>query len=279
MRRGWVLKSVLIAAVLGYLAIAAGMYVFQRQFLYMRDPARTLPADVGLASVSERTFKTPDGETIIAWYGKAKPGQPTLLYFHGNAAALEVRRERIAKYLNRGRGVFIMAYRGYSGSTGQPSEAANIADAMLAYDALIAEGVRAEDIILYGESLGTSVAMHVAALKKARGLILDSPFTSMAERAAQIYWWLPVNALLKDRYVSRDVIGRVHIPLFILHGEADEVVPVAMGREMFALANEPKEIVTLPGAGHGDHYKFGSFEAVNAWIDRLWSGAIKARAG
>jgi uncharacterized protein len=270
MRIGSVLKLVLLLSVLAYFVIAAGMYVFQRDLMYFPDPERTPPDKVGLVNVAERLMTTPDGETIVAWYGKAQPGQPTILYFHGNGGALEIRSERIAKYLNRGRGMFIMAYRGYSGSTGWPSETANVADAKLAYDTLVADGVRPENIIIYGESLGTSVATQIATEKKARGLILDSPFTSMAERAAQLYWWLPVSTLVKDRYMSRNFIRDVHMPVFVLHGEADEVVPVSMGREMFALANEPKEIVTLPGAGHNDHYMFGSFEAINAWIDRLW---------
>jgi uncharacterized protein len=272
---GSALKTILIIAVLIYLGIAAGMYFLQRDFLYVRDPTRTLPANADLPDVSERVLKTPDGEHLIAWYGKAKPGQPTLLYFHGNGGALEIRRERIAKYMNRGRGMFILAYRGYSGSTGLPGEAANIADAKLAYDTLINEGLRPEDIIVYGESLGTGIAIQVAIEKKPRGLILDSPYTSMLERASQIYWWLPVRWLLRDQYMSRNVISQVHVPLFILHGEADDIVPVAMGRELFGLANQPKTIITLPGAGHNDHWQFGSFEAINDWIDRLWSGQIK----
>ena len=264
------MKTFLIICGLGYLAIAVGMYVFQGDFLYVRDPARTLPANASLPDVTERVLKTPDGEHLIAWYAKAKPGQPTLLYFHGNGGALEIRRERITKYMNRGRGMFMLAYRGYSGSTGVPSEAANIADAKLAYDTLINDGIRPDDIILYGESLGTGIAIQVAVEKKVRGLILESPYTSMLERASQIYWWLPVRWLLRDHYMSRDFIKQVHVPLFILHGEADTLVPVAMGRELFSLANEPKDIVTLPGAGHNDHWQFGSFEAINSWIDRLW---------
>jgi fermentation-respiration switch protein FrsA (DUF1100 family) len=276
MRVGLVLKLLLIISAVAYLAAAAGMYVFQRDFLYVRDSTQTPPAKADLPDVEERTLQTPDGERIIAWYGKAKPGQPTILYFHGNGGALEIRRERIRKYMNRGRGMFMMAYRGYSGSTGLPSEAANLADAGLAYDALINEGIRPEDIIIYGESLGTGVATVIASEKKARGLVLDSPYTSMLDLASEKYPWLPVSWLLKDRYTTRDRIGNVHIPLFILHGEADEVVPARMGRALYALANEPKDIVTLPGAKHNDHYMFGSFEAINAWIDRLWRGEIKA---
>jgi fermentation-respiration switch protein FrsA (DUF1100 family) len=100
--------------------------------------------------------------------------------------------------------------------------------------------VRPEDIILYGESLGSGVAIQVAAEKKVRGIVLDSPFTSIAELAAQIYPWLPINLLLKDRYDSIIHIRDVHVPVFIIHGEADDVVPVEMGRRLFAAANEPR---------------------------------------
>lgn len=272
------LKTALIVLTCFYAAIMAAMYFWQRSFLYFPDPARSAPADVGLPDVAERIIETPDGQKLVAWYGRAKPGQPTVLYFHGNAGALEVRRERIRKYLDRGRGMFMMAYRGYSGSTGQPSEAANVADAQSAYNALIHEGLKPDDIIIYGESLGTSVAVQLALVNPAAGLVLESPFTSVTDRAAEVYPWLPVRWLLTDRYESSRFIGGVKTPLLILHGEADDIVPVAMGRKMFALANEPKEIVTLPGAGHGDHYLFGSYEVINGWIDRLRAGAIGAAA-
>ncbi len=196
------LKTLVIFVVVFYAVAIAVMYFAQRRFIYFPDPTRTTPRAAGLANVLERIIATPDGEKIVAWYGKAAPGQPTLLYFHGNGGALEVRAERIAKYLDRGRGLFMMSYRGYSGSTGSPSEAANVADAKLAYEALIEDGVSPDDIILYGESLGTGVAIEVAAEKKVAGVILDSPFTSIVERAAQLYPWLPVRLLLQDRYDS-----------------------------------------------------------------------------
>jgi fermentation-respiration switch protein FrsA (DUF1100 family) len=264
-----VLKGILLVGLSLYAAAVAVMYFAQRRFIYFPDPLRTLPAAAGLPDVSERIIATPDGEKIIAWYGKARAGEPTLLYFHGNGGALELRNERIRKYLDRGRGMFMMSYRGYSGSTGLPSEAANVADAKLAYEALIKEGVAPENILLYGESLGSGVAIQVAAERKVAGLILDSPYTSIAELAQQLYPWLPVGLLLEDRYDSIRHIGDVHAPLFILHGEADDIIPVAMGRRLFEAANEPKEINTLPGAGHADHFKFGSFEIINRWIDRL----------
>lgn len=271
------LKALLIVGVAAYLVFMAGMYFFQRDFIYVRDETRTPPANAGLVNVVERVLDTPDGETIVTWYGKAKPGQPTVLYFHGNGGALEIRRERIAKYLNRGRGVLIMAYRGYSGSTGQPSESANVADAKLAYETLIKDGVRPDEIIVYGESLGAAVAVQLAASVPVRAVVLDSPFSSLLERAKLSYPWLPVRLLLKDWYMSTEHIKRVTVPLFVLHGALDEVTPVAMGRALFEAANAPKEIAVLPGAGHNDHYMFGSFETINAWIDRVWSGEIAAK--
>ncbi|MBK9078874.1 MAG: alpha/beta hydrolase [Hyphomicrobium sp.] len=271
------LKTFLIIGVLAYAGIMAAIYVMQRQMIYARDPVHTAPADAGLANVVERTILTADGERLIAWYGKAQPGQPTLLYFHGNGGALEIRRERMAKYLERGRGMLMMAYRGYSGSSGLPTETANVADGKRAYQMLIDDGISPNDIIVYGESLGTGIAVQLAAEKLVRGVILDSPYTSLLERAQLSYPWLPVRLLLKDRYMSRDHIDKVTAPVFILHGEADEVIPVAMGRALFEIANEPKQLVTLPGAGHNDHYLFGSFEAINAWIDKLWAGAITTR--
>jgi uncharacterized protein len=262
------IKFLLIIAAL-YLAVAAAMFAAQRRLLYFPDPEHVTPAAAGLNGIAERIISTPDGERLVAWYGKAAPGQPTLLYFHGNGGGLIDRAERIAAYLALGRGVFMLSYRGYSGSTGSPTESANVADAILAYEALLAEGVLAHDVVVYGESLGSGVAVQLMQERAARGLVLDSPFTSIVERAAELYPWLPVRLVMQDRYESDKVIARVRVPLLIVHGENDTVVPVSMGQRLFKLANQPKQLITLPGAGHNDHAQFGSFQAINAWIDRL----------
>lgn len=263
-----VLKTVLIVAVVLYVTAVGIMYFAQRSFIYFPDPVRTSPAAAGLADVAEVGIATPDGERLVAWYGKARPGQPTILYFHGNGGSLALRADTMARYLERGRGMLMMAYRGYSGSSGSPSEAANVADAKLAYDWLVRNGVKPEDIILYGESLGSGVAIQVAREKKVAGLVLDSPYTSILELASAAYPWLPVGPLLRDRYESVTYIGDVRVPVFVLHGEADDIVPVAMGRRLFAAANEPKEIKTMPGAGHVIH-DGPSFAYVDDWIGRL----------
>ncbi|HEY8128326.1 MAG TPA: alpha/beta hydrolase [Hyphomicrobium sp.] len=270
------IKVVIVVALALYAMAVVVMYAAQRRFIYFPEPGRTSPAAAGLPDVSERIIATPDGEKVVAWYGKAQRGQPTLLYFQGNGGTLELRSETISRYLARGRGMFMMSYRGFSGSTGAPSEAANVADAKLAYDTLIKDGVSPDDIILYGESLGTGVAIQVAREKMVAGVILDSPYTSILELASQYYPWLPVSLLLEDRYESIRYIRDVHVPIFILHGESDDVVPVEMGRRLFAAANEPKELKTIPGGGHVIHDGPTS-EIVNRWIDRLRAGRLQKR--
>jgi len=254
-----------------YAAVLLAAYLGQRRLMYFPDPQRVAPAEAGLIGVFERSVETPDGERLVAWYGKARPGAPTLLYFHGNAGGLAVRAPRIQRFMEEGWGVFMLAYRGYAGSTGRPTEAANVADADLAYAALTREGVAPASIILYGESLGTGVAARLATERRAAGLILDAPYTSIVEVAAGAYPYLPVRYVLKDRYETASYIGKVHMPLLILHGERDRVIPVAMGRELFRLANEPKRLATFPAAAHSDIYTDGNraLDAVRQWIGAL----------
>lgn len=245
----------------------------QRKLMYHPDTTYFTPQSAGLsAGVEERVIQTPDGARVLAWYARATPGMPTFLYFHGNAGSLETRIERIRKYMARGFGVFMMTYRGFGGSTGQPSEAANVADAKLAYDQLSSLGVDPRDIIIYGESLGTGVAVQVAAARPAAGLVLDAPYTSMVDLAALHYPHIPGRWFMTDRYDTRTHIKDVTTPLLILHGELDGIVPVTMGREVFNLAQPPKVIRTFQGAGHADHYLFGSYDALYGWIDDLRRG-------
>ena len=261
-----------LAAVYGLIVL--GTVYLQRRLMYFPDTARVAPASVDLFDVEERVLETPDGAHVIAWWGRAEPGQPTLLYFHGNAGSLATRSERIRKYMAHGLGVFMVTYRGYGGSTGAPSEQANVADAKLAYDTLVRGGVDPADIILYGESLGSGIAVQVAAERRVGGLVLDAPFTSMVDLAVLHYPFIPARSLLRDRYETLSHIGSVAAPLLILHGEGDEIIPAAMGLRVYEAARVAKKIVTFPGAGHSDHHLFGSYDALFRWIDKLRSGRI-----
>jgi len=259
--------ALIVAAVYALIAVAA--FVAQRKLMYFPDAARVSPQSLGLAGVEERVLETPDGARLVAWYAPAAPGRPTILYFHGNAGNLANRSDRIRKYLTRGFGMLMMSYRGYSGSTGSPSERANVADAKLAYEALLAAGVAPGEIVVYGESLGSGVAVQLAAAKPVAGIVLDAPYTSIVDVAAGAYPYLPVRPFLLDRYETLRHLPAVKAPLLVVHGEDDEVIPVAMGRAVYAAAKGPKEIVTFPGAGHSDHHLYGSAEEIFRWIESV----------
>ncbi|MEZ5923139.1 MAG: alpha/beta hydrolase [Hyphomicrobiaceae bacterium] len=251
-----------------YLVAGLALYAGQRRLMYPADPTRVAPARIGL-DVSEVELQTHDGERLVAWHAKARPGKPTLLYFHGNGGNLAGRSDRIGLYRREGYGLLMMAYRGYSGSTGRPSEAGNVADARLAYRWLREAGVTGDQIVLYGESLGTGVAVQLAASEPVKGMILDAPYTSIADVAQRHYPWMWVRPFVLDRYDSIGIIPTVHVPLLVLHGARDRIVPVDMGEAVFAAANEPKRIVVFPEAGHLFHTEFGSFDVIREFIAGL----------
>ncbi len=265
------LKNALVMLAGFYALVLVVAWGAQRFLVYFPDATHVEPSAVGLAGVSERRLTAPDGVSLVAWYAPARPGQPTLLYFHGNGGNLANRAGVIRQVMSEGLGVYMMSYRGYSGSGGIPSEPENIADARRAYADLVALGVRAGDIVLYGESLGSGVASQVALDVAAAGLILDSPFTSVVDIGAQNYPFLPVSWLISHRYETIRIIDKVRMPLLVVHGEADRVVPVEMGRTVFAAATQatPKKLVTLPGAGHSNHTHYGSFEEIMAFVREL----------
>ena len=244
------LKSILFLAALVYVAIAGFMYLQQRSFQYFPAHKGSSPQALGLSGVTEERVSTPDGETIVLWYSPAQPGKPTVLFFHGNGGEIADRTERFAFLQSQGLGVMFLSYRGYGASTGEISERGLISDALTAYDALRAKGVAPEDIMLLGESLGTGVAVQLAAQRPVGAVALEAPYSATVDIAADIYWWLPVRVLMKDQFRSRDYIAQVKVPLLIQHGDADRVVPVAQGRALFEMANEPKQLVIVPGEGH-----------------------------
>lgn len=245
-----VLRTVLLLAVLAYAAVAGFMYLQQRSFQYHPAHKGTAPEVLGLKGVTDERVRTPDGETIALWYAPAQPGQPTVLFFHGNAGEIADRSERFAFLQEQGFGVLFVSYRGYGASSGEISEQGIITDALTAYQFLIDKGVPPREIVLLGESLGTGVAVQVAAQKPVAAVALEAPYTATVDIASDIYWWLPVRFLMKDQFRSRDDIAQVKAPLLIQHGDADEIVPVAQGRALFAMANEPKQLVIIPGATH-----------------------------
>lgn len=244
------LRALLVFVAVSYVGVVLFMYVQQRSLQYFPGRAGTSPQALGLAGVTQEQVRTSDGETIVLWHATPAPGMPTILFFHGNGGELADRRERLAYYQSRGFGALFVSYRGYGASTGAISEAGFMADALAAYDWLRLQGVPPGRIMLVGESLGTGVAVQLAALRPVAAVALEAPYTAAVDVAAAIYWWIPVRLLMKDQFRSRDHIARVKVPLLIQHGDADGLIPVAQGKALFAMANEPKQLVVIPGAGH-----------------------------
>jgi uncharacterized protein len=255
-------------ALLGVLVLVAhfGTQAIQKQLLYFPDTRRATPQEVDLLDVSEREIVMADGTRVLTWWGAAKPGRPTLLYFHGNGGSFVTRSERIRKYMAHGYGMVMMTYRGFGGSVGVPSEKANVADALAIYDAVRASGIPASEIVIYGESLGTGVAVQVAAQRDVAAVILDAPYTSIVDLATLHYPYLPARWLMTDRYETLKFAGRVTAPVLIVHGEADDIIPVEMSRQVAAALKGPVKVATFPGAGHSDHYLFGSYDTIYTWL-------------
>lgn len=255
------LKALLFIAAM-YAAAMLALYFGQRKLMYHPDPTHVQPHTLGLDGFAEKVLTTPDKETVITWRAAARSGFPTLLYFHGNGGSLAGRGGRLQALQQAGFGIAIMSYRGYSGSTGSPSETANNTDARQLYDELRDQGISANDVIVYGESLGTGVATRLARDVDVAGLILDSPFTSIADRAAELYPWFPVRPFITDKYPVSNLISKINAPLLILHGEQDQVVPSYMGEAVFSAAVEPKTLKLFPNGNHVDLFNHGALAAI-----------------
>ncbi|HET8545403.1 MAG TPA: alpha/beta hydrolase [Pseudolabrys sp.] len=262
------LKSLIILAILAYGGVLALMYVFQRSLMYFPDRARTPPAAAGLPQAEEVSLTSADGERLIAWYVPPQGSKPLAIYFHGNGGALNLRADRFRWLTTDGFGLLGLSYRGYGGSSGKPSESGLLLDAMAAYD-FAAARFPAGRIVLWGESLGTGVAVALAVERPIGGLILDAPFTSAADLGAAAFPFAPVRWFMKDPFRSDERIARVKVPLLILHGEKDQVVAIKYGEGLFDLANEPKRMVRFPLGGHVDLDDHGAPDAVRAFLNGL----------
>ncbi len=266
-----------IAAILivGYIASCAAVVYFERQITYQPNPRPVTPAEQGLTGVTAQTLSTPDGERLVVWRMQARPSRPTFLYFQGNGDTLAERADRIRQFQAEGYGLFMLAWRGFSGSTGKPTESALVADASLAYAALRREGVAAGDIVIYGESLGTHIATRTALTHPARALILEAPFTSMVDAWRQFAPLLPVGMLLRDRLDTLSIIGELRMPLLILHGERDRLVGHQLGRRVFAAAPYPKRFASFADAGHVNLYAHDAIKAVRRFLADVAAGTLR----
>ena len=259
------LKWFLPIVLLGYCVLLGAMYFAQRAIMYFPERIRTAPAAAGLAGAEEVVLDTSDGERIIAWHVPPRGDKPVVLYLHGNGGSLAWRVNRFRALTADGTGLVALSYRGYGGSSGSPTETGLIEDAAAAY-AFAAARYPAERLAAWGESLGTAVAVALAAQKPIWRLILQSPFTSAADVAAHVYWFLPVRLLMKDQFRSDLRIGKVTAPVLVMHGDRDRIVPFAFGQQLYGLIATPKRFVRFSGGGHNDLDAQGALDAARAFL-------------
>jgi len=264
-----ILKWIVIVVAVIYLGGVAVLYFRQREMLFPIPPVgRTAPAAAGFPEAEEHVLTTADGEKVIVWHVPPRPGHPVVLFFPGNGDFLAGRVRRFKGITADGTGLVALSFRGYAGSSGSPSEVGLLRDGEAAY-AFTTARYAADHIVAWGFSLGTGVAVAIAAEHPVGRLILEAPYTSTVDVAASLFPIVPVRLLMRDPFHSDQRISRVTAPLLIMHGDADPAINISFGERLFALANEPKQFVRLHGGGHDNLDDFGAMETARQCIAGL----------
>lgn len=253
------LQTLILTLLVIYLLILLGMFVFQRRLMYYPESTIYAPGHYGVENVKVIPLVTEDGIDIEAWHVlQADTSLPLLVYCHGNAGHIGDRMEKINHFIGVGFGILAVSYRGYGNSKGAPTEHGLYEDVRTALRHALEEiGLTPQDVILYGESLGSGIATHTAKTMAdggtpVGGLVLEAPYTSVARRSQELYPFIPAAWLVKDKYRSIDKIAHIGCPLLLFHGEEDTVIPAHHGRTLLAAAQEPKRGIFFPSVGHTD---------------------------
>lgn len=261
-----------------YVVFVVALALTQNKILYFPNTSEFEPSEWALKELGLFPVTTEDGLQLRSWYVAPKASDKfTIVFFQGNAGHLGMRNYKVRPWIDAGYGVLMVGYRGY-GNPGEPSEKGLYMDARAAIDTLISRGAPEQGLVFYGESLGTGVAVDMATKYRAAALILESPYTSFPDVGASHYPLVPVRYLMRDQYNSLEKISDVHMPLLLLHGELDKLVPVKFGRQLFAAANEPKQAEFVPTAGHNDVYDLDIQQKVLQFIENLPIAALVEKA-
>ena len=252
-----------------YFLVLVFLYFYQRNLLYHPNE-NNYSEDKISVDIENVRIKTSDNIELLGWYHeKNLKDFKTLIFFHGNAGSLENRIHKLNHFRDMNINFLIIAWRGFSGNNGNPSEQGLYEDGKSAIDWLIKKGVSEKNLILYGESLGTGVATHLAQNKNFAGVILETPFTSMIDAAKKFYPYIPVKLLLKDKFENYKKIKNINSPILIMHGEVDQLVPFSMGKKIYEIANEPKYSYFTKYDNHMMEYDENLVLALKSFIKSL----------
>ena len=280
---GSMLVSFFVVLFVAYWGLGTILYFMQPTFLYcpMREVSYT-PEELDL-DFEDVVFQTDDGLRLNGWYipaplearrqksltGPAANSQFTVLFCHGNGGNIMHRLDSINFFSKLGLSCFVFDYRGYGNSEGKTTEEGTYLDVMAAYKWLTEEKkISPDDIIIFGRSLGGSIAAHLASKVEAGSLVIESAFTSYVDIGRKFYPYMPVRWFARFSYRTIDYIKDVHYPVMIIHSRNDEVVPFEFGLELYEEANEPKEFIEIFG-GHNDGFLVSSEIYTKAWTKWL----------
>ncbi len=254
--------------VIAYFVLLVFIYFYQRNLLY-HPSDNNYQNDKIQFSYDEIFIKVDDKIKLKSWIiNKNLKKFKTLLFFHGNAGELSNRIYKLNELNKLDINILLISWRGFSGNEGSPTEENLYKDAKAAIKWLNRKEVENNKIILYGESLGTGVAVEIGKKNNFNSIILESPFTSM-ENAAKIYYpYLPVKLLLKDKYNSISKIKKITTPILIMHGKKDDIVPFSMGKELFEKANNPKYSYFTSDDDHMMEFNDQILKSIKNFIDK-----------
>ncbi len=233
------IKSIVLIIFL-YLILLIFLYFYQNKLLYHPNINSYSEINNLIPKIEKVKITTSDNYKLLGWFHKKDISKKTILFLHGNAGSLENRIYKLNHFENFDLNFLIIAWRGFSGNDGKPNEKGLYEDAKGALNWLRSIGVKEEKIILYGESLGTAVAIEIGQNKKYAGMVLEAPFTSMIDMGKKYYSFFPVSFLLKDKYESVKKIQNIYFPVLVMHGKKDKIVPFKMGKKIYNSANLPK---------------------------------------
>ena len=263
------LLKIFLTIFLIYFVILFFLFFYQRNLLYHPNE-NNYSGDKLNVDIKEVKITTQDNIELLAWYHeKNLKDYKTILYFHGNAGSLENRIHKLNHFRDLNINFLIIAWRGFSGNQGKPSEKGLYEDGESALKWLLKKGIEEKDIILYGESLGTGVATHISQNKNFAGVILETPFTSMTDVAKTFYPYIPVSLILKDKFENKKKMKNINSPIFVMHGELDQIVPFRMGKKIYNIANSPKYSYFTKYDNHMMEYDENLLKALESFFKSL----------
>lgn len=247
------IKKIIVQIIIVYICLVGVLYFAQRAMLYFPSKNKPDITPYSTQGVFETTTETKDGLSLSGWMRNPDIDRATVIFFHGNASTLDMTIYKASPYAQAGYGFLLASYRGYGGNVGKPTEQGLYDDARAWINKLQELGIPQNKIIIYGESVGTGVAVQMATeYPDIKALVLESPYTSLPDVAAKTYFFVPVHLLMKDKFNSLSKIKNVTAPLLIMQGLKDKIVPAVLGQKLFSAANDPKEIFQFKEYGHND---------------------------